>query len=57
MPAALTPVSARSPKFGRERAKACEPLLPQLSLLHRCLHRAALLGVVSTVVEAASAGK
>src|SRR5437762_717878 len=55
-PATSTPVSARSPKLGRQLVEAREPLLRQLSPLHRRLHRAARLGVVTTVVEAASAG-
>jgi hypothetical protein len=53
--AALTPLSERSPKLGRQLAEAREPLLPQLSLVHRRLHGTAWLGVVSTVVEAAPA--
>jgi hypothetical protein len=51
------PVSVQPPKFGRQLVEARDTLLAQLSVLDRRLHRAARLGVVSAVVEAASAGK
>ena len=53
----MTTGSVRSPKFGRQLTEAREPLPPQLSVLHSRLHRAARLGVVSAIVEAAAVGE
>jgi hypothetical protein len=50
-------VSGRSPKLRRQLAEARQPLLPKRSLLHRRLHSAARLRVVSAIVEAALFGQ